>query len=448
VTGLPVTTIVDAEVDGAHLDVRIVGARIEAVGPDLSRTGSRIVDAGGGALLPGLHDHHIHLLALAARNRSVDATDLADASAFDDALAGAAHGSPWLRVVGYDERHGPLDAARLDALAPGRPVRVQHRTGAAWMLSSAGSRLAGRESDAGWWHRDDEALRDAWPDDPPPDLATVSRSLAACGVTGVTDATPFGTTGGFDLLAAARADGSLAQRVVVTGGPALTAVDPPHGLERGPVKIVVGDHELPDPDVLAGRIVAAHRAGRAVAVHCVTRVALVLALVAWEAAGAVDGDRIEHGSIVPVELIARVAGLGLHVVTQPAFVRQRGDAYLRDLEPDDVPHLYRCGSLLAAGVGVGLSTDAPYGPADPWVAIATAADRRTATGAVVGADETVSTGRALDAFLSSPDRPGGPPRRVAPGAAADLVLLDVPLVVALADPSADHVATTMISGAD
>ena len=80
----------------------------------------------------------------------------------DDAMRRAhwhqAHPGEWIRAVGYDESEsGALDRGRLDALAPGRPVRVQHRSGAMWVLSSAAleqigaaeSGLAGIERDPG-----------------------------------------------------------------------------------------------------------------------------------------------------------------------------------------------------------------------------------------------------------------------------------------------------------
>ena len=442
-----VTTIVGAEVAGERVDVRIERGRISRIEPSLPHSGTRLVRAGGGALLPGLHDHHLHLLSMAARDRSLDMARAPDAPTFDDRLRNA-HGSlparEWLRVVGYDEVHGPLDASRLDALAPGRPVRVQHRTGAAWMLSTPGAVLAG--VGPGWCHREDERLGRSWDGDPPADLAAVGRRLAAYGITGVTDATPSSGADAFDLLAAACTTGAVPQRVMVTGGHELAGLTPPEPLERGPVKVLVEDHDLPDPDQLAARIGAAHRAGRPVAVHCVTRVALVLALVAWEQVGSVPGDRIEHASVVPLELICRLAATGIQVVTQPAFVHAHGDRYLRTVDAEDQPHLYRCATLLDAGIGVGGSTDAPFGPEDPWLAIRTATDRTTHGGRVLGASEAVSAQTSLDSFLSSPRAPGGPARTVRVGATADLCLLDSPLGVALRAPSSDRVAATWVDG--
>ncbi len=445
----PPTTVVGAEVDGARADIRFEEGRITRIGPPSSTAGTQVVRADGGALLPGLHDHHLHLLALAARDRSLDVGPAADDADFDRRLRARHRELPagaWLRVVGYDESHGPLGPGRIDALAPGRPVRVQHRTGAAWMLSGAGAAAAGVEPSADWRFRDDEHLGRAWADDDPPDLAAVSARLAAYGVTGVTDATPFGGTEGFALLAAARARGDLSQRIMVTGGPALADRPVPEGLDRGPVKVVVADHDLPDPDRLAGWFRAAHRAGRPVAVHCVTRVALVLALAAWERAGSIDGDRIEHGSVVPLELVDAVADLGVQVVTQPGFVLAHGDRYLRTVEADDRPHLYRCGTLLDAGVAVAGSTDAPFGPDDPWLGIRAATDRRTRAGALLGPDEAVPPRTALDSFLGPLRRPGGPPRTLEVGGPADLCLLDGPLDRVLADPSSRHVVATWIGG--
>ena len=448
----PITTIIDAEVGGAAVDVRIAGGTVVAVDRDLPRTGGQVVDAGGAALIPGLHDHHLHLLAMAAADRSIDVTAVVDARGFDHALTTAAHvggpsGQGWLRVVGYRDRHGPLDRRRLDALAGSRPVRVQHGSGAAWIVSSAGLTAIGAVSDDGWLHRSDDELGPSWRGDDPPDLAPIGARLAAFGVTGVTDATPFAEGGGFDLIAAARARGDLPQRVMVTGGPNLAEAPVPEHLQAGPVKVLVADDALPSPDDLADALRAAHGAGRAVAVHCVTRIGLVLALAAWNAAGAVEGDRIEHGSVIPIELLAPIAELGLQVVTQPAFLWARGDQYLAEVEADDQPHLYRCGSLMAAGIGVGGSTDAPFGPADPWLAIRTAIERRTSAGTSLGPGEAIGAYQALALFLSPPARPGGASRRIEPGAPADLVLLDAPLAEVLADPSAHRVQASWIAGA-
>jgi predicted amidohydrolase YtcJ len=449
----------DAEVAGERVDVLLADAAIAGVEPVGALGGADVeVDCGGGAVLPGLHDHHVHLMAMAAAKRSVDVgTDLDAAVRAADADAAP---RDWLRAVGYDESiSGDLDRWRLDALAPGRPVRVQHRSGAMWVLSSAALDQvdAASATEAGIERGDDGQptgrlfrldgwLRGRLPPDPPPDLAAVGRRLAALGVTGVTDCTPTSTLDDLDALAAAASSGVLPLTVVATGSPALADARIPRPLRRGPVKVVIEDHDLPGIDELTGWYRRARAAGRPVAVHCVTRAALALAVAAWQEVGAADGDRVEHASVTPVELAATLAKLGVTVVTQPAFVAARGDAYLREVEPDDQPDLYRCASLQAAGVEVGGSTDAPFGPDDPWLAMRAAIGRATASGAVVGAAEAVTAAAALDLFLAPLERPGGPARTVRPGMPADLCVLDRPLADALADPSSRHVALTYANG--
>ena len=60
-----------AEVGGEPCSVRIASGRIAALAPTLELApGERVLDAAGGALLPGLHDHHIHLFSLAAARAS------------------------------------------------------------------------------------------------------------------------------------------------------------------------------------------------------------------------------------------------------------------------------------------------------------------------------------------------------------------------------------------
>jgi predicted amidohydrolase YtcJ len=448
-----------AEVDGRRVDVRVEGGLIATVGPPGDVAGAdEVIECGGGALLPGLHDHHLHLLSMAAAAGSVDVS-----SGLDDAVRSAhAHALPGaaIRAVHYDDgREGPLDRWRLDALAPGRSVRVQHRSGALWVLSTAaleevGASEAGEDGierdhlhqPTGRLFRLDGWLHERLPDRVPPDLAAVGRRLASYGVTGATDCTPASVAEYFDPLADAVRSGALPLAVWVTGGPEISEASPPPPLRRGPVKILITDHAFPPLDQVCEGFAGAHRAGRAVAVHCVSRAGLLLALAAWREVGSVPGDRVEHASVTPPEAVASLKELALTVVTQPAFIAARGDQYLAEVELDDRPDLYRCASLQEAGVPVGGSTDAPFGPEDPWSAVRSAIERRAASGAVVGSDRGLPPAAALDLFLGPPEHPGGPRRRVSAGAPADLCLLDVPLRTALRAPSSGHVATTVAGG--
>jgi predicted amidohydrolase YtcJ len=450
-----------AEVGGRRCDVRVAGGRVTQVAARLARErGEPVVDARSGALLPGLADHHLHLLAMAAAARSADCSPRAvgDASGLAAALRQAVpDGQGWIRGVGLDERvAGPLDRDRLDALVPelALPVRLQHRSGALWILNSAavgrlrlddGAGIEGAERDergraTGRLWRADRALRAALGSEPP-DLAGTGAMLAAAGVTAVTDATPELGEHAVRLLSDARAAGALPQRVQLLGAPAGPL---PGGLTAGPAKLLQPEHEPPDFAGLLAAIRDHHRTGRPVAVHCVTREAMVLTVAALGEAGVLPGDRIEHAALVPPELAARLAGVA--VVTQPGFLADRGSAYRQALAPRELGDLYRYGSLLRAGIRVAPSSDAPFGPADPWLVLRAARDRCADDGQVIGAGERVSVRTALAGMLSPLRRPGGAPRRVRPGSAADLCLLHVPLAAALAEPDARAVRLVMIGG--
>ncbi|MEZ5143501.1 MAG: amidohydrolase family protein [Acidimicrobiales bacterium] len=351
-------------------DLRVDGGVIVEIDTTLRpRRGEEVVDAGGNAVLAGLHDHHVHLRSAAAAMTSVDAAHLDGAAALRAALADAAAiRSPgeWLRVVRYHASiAGDLDRSRLDRLSPpGVPVRVQHRTGALWVLNSPACTLlgldaaehAGVDARRGLLWRRDDLLRSASTLGPG-SLAAFGRGAAARGVTGFTDATPDGSSTDARDLARDLRQAGVPQRLHLMAP--VGAVPP--DVDRattGPVKVLLDDAQLPSLDELSDLVRDAHGGARPVAVHCVTQVQLVLTLAALACVGTVAGDRIEHGSVIPTELIGELRRLGVTVVSQPHFVAERGDDYLREVDPDDVGSLYRLRSLSAAGVALAAGTDA------------------------------------------------------------------------------------------
>ncbi|WP_369188293.1 amidohydrolase family protein [Streptomyces sp. R08] len=405
---------VEVEGHAEAVDVRIDGGRIAEIGAGL--TGAADVDGRGGALLPGLHDHHIHLAALAAEAASVRVgpADVRGPTAFAAALVGGPPGE-WVRAVGYHESvAGELDRWVLDALAPDRPVRVQHRTGALWVWNSAALRAVGLDGDGRFW-REDERLRGFVP----PvrlDLEGVGRRAAALGVTGFTNADPHLASGLTQMLSV------LPQRLLVMG------IDEP-------VKLMLDDPTLPTPAQLA-RTIGEIRP-RPVAVHCVTRVQLLVTLLALDEVGSVDGDRIEHGSVIPAETIPWLRRLGVTVVTQPHFPVERADAYAADVDAEDRPHLYRCRTLTEAGVPLAAGTDAPYGTSDLWAVMRAATEREDG--------ERLQPRSALGLFTGEPQHPARK-RRLAVGSDADLCLLHVPLREALRTLTRELVRGTYVLG--
>ena len=99
------------------LDVRVGPDTILAVEPGLRpEPGEQVIDGQGGALIPGLHDHHVHLRAAVAARESVDVTAVKSPAEFDRVVAAAAvMARTWVRVTGWHEpAAGALSRARLD----------------------------------------------------------------------------------------------------------------------------------------------------------------------------------------------------------------------------------------------------------------------------------------------------------------------------------------------
>jgi predicted amidohydrolase YtcJ len=441
----------NAEIMGGGIgDLRTAGGKIIEIGRELSAAPNEdSIEAGGNALLPGLHDHHIHFLAFAASFSSVRCgpPQVTTADELVRALRAASEGlDGWIRGIGYHESvAGDIDRTWLDRAVLDRPVRVQHRGGRLWVLNSLGLELLNTPSPNddlkfGKLYDSDAWLRQRLGNTPPP-LGPASQYLASRGVTGFTDATPTNSADELDIFRAAIESGDLLQSVLMMGSDALedTAM-------RGATKIHLREAVLPPLDETAARIAHSHAATWPVAMHCVTLAELMFTLAAFQDAGTIAGDRIEHAGVTPADAIPLIAEMGLTVVTQPNFIAERGDAYLRDVDPADHAALYRLRAFLDAGIPLGGGTDAPFGGADPWAAMAAAVSRRSASGHVIGAGEALTPEQALALFLGHPQSPGGPARTIRTGADADLCLIDRPWDEARQDLGAVGVTTTFKSG--
>jgi predicted amidohydrolase YtcJ len=405
---------------GTITNVRVKGARIAAVDRTLAaEPGEPVLDARGGALLPGLHDHHVHLLALAASLESLRCgpPEISTEEHLERQLRGRAAQldgtrDAWIRGIGYHEAvAGDLDRAWLDRVVPEVPVRIQHRSGRLWIVNSRGLALliqgadhpgdaplpdssalaTGRLLDADRWLRQRLGGQ-------PPDLHRVSALLASYGVTGVTDAGARNALEEFRHFVDCAARGELQQSVMVMGDASLDGVVDSGSVRRGPTKLYLRDSALPALEDFCASIERSHVAGRAVAVHCVTETEVVFAISALSMAGCRQGDRIEHASVAPPAVLALLAEHGLTVVTQPNFVRERGDAYLAAIPDREQPWLYRGRGFLNSGIALAAGTDAPLGDPNPWLAMQAAVDRRTLGARVLGDAEALTPEEALALF--------------------------------------------------
>ncbi len=427
----------EAEAVAVH-DGRIVAVGTAAEAAKSAGSDAERIDCAGGVLLPAFIDAHCHLLSFAASLRSVDCTEARSITEIQDAIgrraSETAPGS-WIRAFGYEEtrlvevRHPT--AKDLDAVTTEHPVRLVHSSGHARVLNSLALRIAGIDASTeappgGVIERDlttgepdgvligmerlvDLAVPNLSYEELSAAVREVSRRFLDAGITVIQDATHTNGASEWALFERLMKDGSLPLDVVMMEGfehlgeLSESAVD--GRLRRGPVKVMI--HELedmePDSDEVAAMrraVEVAHVAGRQLAIHAVGEGVVRAVVDALEAAlqaqpRADHRHRIEHCSVLPEGMAERIAELGITVVSQPSFIRERGDRYLRLLRESQLGRLYAFRTLSEAGVQLAAGSDAPVTSPEPLAAVAAATVRETASGALINAHEAVDTLTAL-----------------------------------------------------
>jgi len=183
-----------------------------------------------------------------------------------------------------------------------------------------------------------------------------------------------------------------------------------------------------DLDDLLGQ---AHRQGFQCTVHAVGDRAIEQTLDAMaraqrEAPRQGLRHRIEHCGICPPDLRARVHAQHILPIMQPAFFWEFGDGYIANYGQHRADTMFPARSLIAAGVPVAGSSDAPVTHWAPLFGIEQALTRATSDGQVCGADERVDLTTAIrmhtinGAFASFEETTKG---SLEPGKLADLVVL-------------------------
>jgi len=418
----------NAEIAGEVTDVLVVEGRIARIGHDIC--GGRYFDAKGRALIPGLHDHHIHLNATAAAMNSLccGPPEVNSKTEFIRALNQTGEG--WLRGVGYHHSvAGEIDREWLDENGPNRPIRIQHRSGRLWILNSLAMDELGLSEPKNGRLLDSDVTMRARSDFP--NLKFLIDRLLSYGITGVTEVTPSNGTAEYkNYLEAAKP-----LRLSIMGRAELSSTQSQH------LKLHYHDHDLPALDELAFEIKRAHEMGRNVATHCVTRAELMLTLAAIEMAGAVLGDRIEHAAIADEAAIEWMKKLDIIVVTQPNFITEREAAYIKDVPEDDHKNLWRLKTFTDAGVKLAAGSDAPFGNPNPWAAMAAAVKRPMGF-----ESEAITPEQALAIYTKPANDAGGAPRKIDVGELADVCLLDKPWTEARQNFINVNILATWIEG--
>lgn len=190
------------------------------------------------------------------------------------------------------------------------------------------------------------------------------------------------------------------------------------------------------PQALRHGVHSAAAAGWQVAIHAIGDHGVDEALDALErAAPLTDGrpHRVEHLGLLDVAALRRLAATGTAVVTQASFIGRMGDGFAAALGPERAERLYPARSLIELGVPLVGSSDAPAGDLSPFRSMADARERRTPSGAVLGARERLDAAEAFRchteraaAVMGLADEIG----HLRPGAQADLLLVDTDPFVA------------------
>ncbi len=436
------------------------------------------VDLRGLTVVPGFVESHCHFRAWATRAQRIDLRGVSSADELYDQVArfdGAIDG--WIIGGGWpNDLADSIDERRLAQAAGARSVALHARDGHTMATTRASvDRLAlhapGRFS--GILREDDvQRVNRALPDDASVKaMATAMREAARLGVTSLHD---------MDGAAALRAwrrledERGLSLRTWVHARvddlPHLEALGIGGGwgsdrLKLGALKVFADGtlgsgtallHEPLDgssvdavtaPNALRDLARRAGAAGVPLAVHAIGDRAFTDVLDALEATSEhwqhlPMRPRIEHSQLARVEDLARAASLGIALSVQPSMLVTDRELAIERWGEHRTARAYAYRSMVDAGCGLLLGSDAPVEALDPLAAIRAAVTRDG-----WHPEQAIDPETALLASTAWPADAAGESHRLGrlvPGRDADLVVLSGdPLADALDDI---EVVATMVGG--
>ncbi|WP_058623413.1 amidohydrolase family protein [Microbacterium testaceum] len=470
---LPTTEPVDLVIEnGLIADIAPTG--------NLRPTGF-VVDGEGGWLLPGLWDHHVHVLQWALAAERVPLGEVA--SAHDAAtIMGLAPESDGRRV-GSGFRDGlwpdPPSLELLDATTAGVATYLINADVHSVWMNTAAFRREGFEPVASGMLREEDAfeisrrVNAVAPDVADRAVERMARTAAARGVVGLVDLDmtwndePWQrrVARGFDTLRVSY--GTYPQHLDRAIAEGLRTGDRVRGatddlVRVGPLKAItdgslgtrtaacahhypgeVGNHGIltVPPEELVDMMTRATAAGLECAIHAIGDVANAHALDAYARTGAVG--TIEHAQLVAHADIPRFARLGVAASVQPEHALDDRDM-TDSIWAEQSAQPYPLRALADSGANLRFGSDAPVAPLDPWAAIASAVFRTRDGRDAWQPHERVDIDTAIAASTA-----GGStaPAEIAPGAIADLVIVGAdPLTADERGLRAMPVRTTLLAG--
>ncbi|WP_438352810.1 amidohydrolase [Microbacterium sp. CJ88] len=446
--------------EGIAYDVFLRGGRVADIAPaGAVPPRGAVLDADGAWLIPGLWDHHVHMLAWALTAQRTHLDGLPSAAATARAMAEAPVLADGRRVgVGYRDALW-ADAPSLDVLdaaTGGIPTYLVNADLHSVWLNSAALRREGLGASDGVLREQaafeiGRRLNDLDPAAADAVVARAAADAAARGVVGIVDLDMTWNAAtwtrrlaaGFDTLrvefgiypehleraiaeglrtgdpvgeeaSALVRVGSL--KVITDGSLGTRTAACSHGYPDAP-----HDHGLltVDPAMLQALMTDATAAGLSCAIHAIGDAAISHALDAFAATSA--WGTIEHAQLVAHADLPRFARLGVGASVQPEHAIDDRD--LSDTVWAGQTALpYPLRALADSGANLLFGSDAPVAALDPWATMAAAVHRSKDDRAPWHPEQQIDPAIALAASSRGGSTEGA---RIEPGAPADLALCAV-----------------------
>lgn len=179
-------------------------------------------------------------------------------------------------------------------------------------------------------------------------------------------------------------------------------------------------------------VMHAHRLGYQIAIHAIGDRGIDMVLDAYEKALTAmprpdHRHRVEHCGICRPDILDRIARLGVIPVSQPVFIDEYGDGFIRHLGMERIQLTYPFRSFLERGIRLVFSSDCPVSAFAPLKSIRAAVTERTGSGQSYALEEAVTVEEALEmytvagAYATFEEKLKG---ALKPGMLADFTVLD------------------------
>ncbi len=422
---------------------------------------TRVVDLAGSAVLPGFNDAHAHVVYYGLTRFGADLGGARGVAEIADRLKAHAQklkAGEWLQGMGYRadelaERRHP-DRREIDSATGRRPAFIDERGGHARVANSAALAAAGITGETpnppgGRIGREpngapsglllETAMRLVADVQPPPTIERrtqgilkAQRLLLSRGITSVGAAVNRGFAD--DLRAYEHLAGAGRLRIRVNEFLSWELLEAATGLgvragfggalvRAGPIKVFVdggaervamrsfaprrealregdGGQWRTPPTELRELVGRATKAGLQVAAHAIGDAAIEAMCDAVDAAGGQGlRHRVEHCTICPPDLQARLGALGMVAVMQPMAARFGRVASSLFFPARDRTHLAPHSRLLRAGVRVAFSSDLPVSPdPNPWPGIRVSVEDQVNGISLLAALRAYTSGGAFASF--------------------------------------------------